>query len=521
MVALWMMPFCLHGEPRESAGAVEFRRLRDVYTNAVAAIEAKRSGRTKDLPAQYQRELDALGKACQQKGDLKGVLAVKEERERAKGATGESGTGSETEPGELKALRERFRVMPAELDRQKQLELDGLAASYVKHLGNLERRLTVQGDIDAAVAVHAETLRVQPQTATAAAQGPSESPAQQAGATPSEQRIATDRPAERQADGLSPAVTQKAVSGGTASAQGARTAPVTLTGTQKDQEVKLPPGGTYRVDGEYSVPAGMSLEIGPGASLLFKKGASLSVAGTLNVGGTADLPVRFSGQANGTGYWKGIVITGKEESRIEYAKIEGAQEGVFINQRKTCILNSLLTGNVTGIKVGTSGVYDVRPQLENCFITGNKTHGVFITFATVQLTDCTITRNGGFGVWGIYYPNANLLRSVVTKNAEGGIYGSQYTGVVTAHDSVVAENRGADVVHACDGDWDFSGCWWGDTDTKKLGKSDTANLTCITDSLDGKGKGRVILKGFLTAPPAKCGAKLAGVLGKDKAGQQP
>lgn len=287
----------------------------------------------------------------------------------------------------------------------------------------------------------------------------------------------------------------------------------TLNGTQKRKTMKLAQGRVYVVDGEYFVPEGMLLEIEAGAALRFNAGALLSVGGLLLARGNPADPVRMIGSENGAGYWKGITISGKEQSSIQGITVTDADVGIYVNNGKASISDSLVRGNNTGIKVNGR---DSSTLIENCIIDRNISHGVDIYSAKVQLNSCTISENGGFGIWGNYYPQPSLSRTKVTGNAQGGIYGRLYSGVVTAHDSIICGNGDSDVVHLCDGDWDFSRCWWGAENTAVLKKSDTANLDCIQDSLDGKGNGRVRVSGFLEAEPADCGARLDGVLSQEQ-----
>ncbi len=502
LFAMGIMPLgLLGGTPPVGSEPGEFVRLRGIYTNSLVAIEVKYADKVRDQSVQYQRELDGLSETYRRNGNLKGVLAVQEERKQFGGVPGVPGADNGGEPPELKALKVKFRGMPAKLDVQKRQELDDLTSAYIRRLSSLERKLTMDGKIEAAVSVHDEFSRVNGTASGDAGQGGADSAGEQAG------RPQAGR-AEVRAGGE--AETEEAPAG---AVRKDGPAAGTLAGTQKSQAVKLMSGCTYLVEGEYFVPQGMTLEIGPGTVLRFQRGALLSVGGALYAKGSPASRVRLLGMEDGIGFWKGVTITGKEQSAIGCAEVSGAETGIYVNDGKAAITDSLVSGNSIGVRVKGR---DSSTAIENCIIENNRSHGVDVYYAKVVLTSCTVSGNGGFGVWGNYYPQPTLERTRVTGNAEGGIYGRQYSGVVIAHESVVTGNGGADVVHLCDGDWDFARCWWGAENTALLRKSDTANLDCVQDSLDGKGNGRVRVGGFLEAEPSDCGSSLnKGVLGRN------
>ena len=121
---------------------------------------------------------------------------------------------------------------------------------------------------------------------------------------------------------------------------------------------------------------------------------------------------------------------------------------------------------------------------------------------------CTITRNKGFGIFCDYYGEPVIESSIIEDNTKGGIRGSGYDHEIEVHNSIVFGNKGPDVIINGPTDWDFTGNWWGNANTQKLTKSDSANLTCIQDGADSAGKGRVKLGEFLRTAPTDCGASV-------------
>lgn len=96
--------------------------------------------------------------------------------------------------------------------------------------------------------------------------------------------------------------------------------------------------GTWAVEGAVTVPAGRVLTIMPGATLLMKSGASITVAGKLVAEGTEDLPIRFTRYGVGV-TWKQIKFVRAEDSRFawctfEYANSEGDHQDYYGTDRR-------------------------------------------------------------------------------------------------------------------------------------------------------------------------------------------
>ncbi len=146
---------------------------------------------------------------------------------------------------------------------------------------------------------------------------------------------------------------------------------------------------------------------------------------------------------------------------------------------------------------------------EDCLVTECSSHGFQDHFSKVTLSHCTISRNKGWGYYCSYYGNPVILNSKIVNNEEGGIHGQIYDPFSEAHGSILFGNGGPDVKVNGTKDWDYSGNWWGQANTRKLtAKGDTANLECILDGLDKEGLGRVRIHNYLTDEPKDCGSTL-------------
>ena len=132
--------------------------------------------------------------------------------------------------------------------------------------------------------------------------------------------------------------------------------PLKLSGTQSQKIVTLVRStGPYLVLGTYDVPAQSELIIEAGAKLLFAKDAALSIQGTLLINGSKDAPVELTGKATGEGFWQGVRINRSDATRIDYARISGAKNGIYIHASKPSIDNTILVNNIVGLYVGKSG----------------------------------------------------------------------------------------------------------------------------------------------------------------------
>jgi hypothetical protein len=146
----------LSAAPAAAAPTGELPRLQTIYSNSVSVIEAKYAAQRTNAPAQYLLDLDALEKSYQQKGDIKGVVAVRSERKQFNRELVVPGPDTDGDPTELKTVRAKLRARPAELDDQKKKEMADLNAAYFNRLEGLQRELTRQGRIDAALSLQAE-----------------------------------------------------------------------------------------------------------------------------------------------------------------------------------------------------------------------------------------------------------------------------------------------------------------------------------------------------------------------------
>ena len=117
--------------------------------------------------------------------------------------------------------------------------------------------------------------------------------------------------------------------------------------------------GNVLVSGEVIIPCGVTLQIAPGARLVFEPTARLVVQGGLN-SDSRDDPIEFVAQ--GTGVWGGIQVDGGNIG-LRGFKLSGATTGMDLRQAKGILEGGLIQKCDTGIQItGAGGVsaHDLR-----------------------------------------------------------------------------------------------------------------------------------------------------------------
>ncbi|MBE3071014.1 MAG: hypothetical protein IMZ66_12335, partial [Planctomycetes bacterium] len=98
------------------------------------------------------------------------------------------------------------------------------------------------------------------------------------------------------------------------------------TGVLTENTVWTAAEGPYRIGGELTVPAGISLTIMEGTSVYLDPGARLVIEGLLQADGSEYAPVRFTRTPGTTGYWYGLQFSGSmAENRLTHAILEYAR----------------------------------------------------------------------------------------------------------------------------------------------------------------------------------------------------
>lgn len=118
--------------------------------------------------------------------------------------------------------------------------------------------------------------------------------------------------------------------------------------------------GKWYLNNTVTVNAGITLTIEPGAELLFTKGSSLIVNGTLKAKGNSDNPIIFN--SSGKGMWGSIVFNGSASagSNLDSVIVQSETGIRFLNNANATIKNSRIENLSKAIVINNS-----KPNLAN------------------------------------------------------------------------------------------------------------------------------------------------------------
>lgn len=253
-------------------------------------------------------------------------------------------------------------------------------------------------------------------------------------------------------------------------------------------------GSPYRIEADINVPAGQTLIIEPGVSVLFEGWYEFAVNGILLAQGTENTPI-FIGGGHPTAGWVGIsFIDAPDGSQLTHVTIEkGSRSGIYIENASPLISystirandgsgiymvnsNTRLIGNQIIDNAGESpggGVYmlDSNPELTGNIISNNTVRntncgfsctppaggGIFARSSNPVLRNNVISGNsfpqGGNSRGGglnFFYSDPILINNTITDNTAGegaGIYLYQSTPIVV---NTILWNDGAEEIFVSD-----------------------------------------------------------------------
>src|SRR6185437_6425340 len=252
----------------------------------------------------------------------------------------------------------------------------------------------------------------------------------------------------------------------------------TLSGVQSDAVRTLSPeaGKPYLLQGEYRVPEGMQLEIEAGVIIVCAPRSQLTVNGTLLIHGAADKPVEIRGTRHQFNWWKGLVLNGVKETKLQSLYLSDAEVGIAIDKSRPTFEGCVVANNTIGLSIGHYSSDTHAADLNDCVVSFNKSHGISMHGSSSSITSCTITHNGGYGIEGAYYVNPTLKDTIISLNSGGGIHLSVYDSKVVADGCFLAGNRGVDIKNESSPEWDLRGNYWGPGITALFKKSGGAVL---------------------------------------------
>jgi len=140
--------------------ATDLEALKNIYDTEVKKVhEQYRSGRL-TLPQEHIKSLRDLEQTFQRSGDLKSLLAVREERTRFMRDPKPESIKVASAPAQLGVLQKKFIVAFTELKKNRDFRLTDLSEKYTRRLEQLQRELTIRGNIEEALAVMKEVERM-------------------------------------------------------------------------------------------------------------------------------------------------------------------------------------------------------------------------------------------------------------------------------------------------------------------------------------------------------------------------
>lgn len=159
----------------------------------------------------------------------------------------------------------------------------------------------------------------------------------------------------------------------------------------------------YEIEGDQDlrIPAGITLTVEPGVTLLSSPFAQTNIAvfGRLEAVGTAVAPITFtSAQDSAPGQWQGLIVDGGEVS-LAHAEVRYATTNLTVNSPTSTVAitaSQLISASLDGIVVNDGAVYAA------CSLVGNNgLHGIFVANGgspTVTISASEIRGNGQAGI---------------------------------------------------------------------------------------------------------------------------
>lgn len=174
--------------------------------------------------------------------------------------------------------------------------------------------------------------------------------------------------------------------------------------------------GTVYVKKTFTVPKGKTLEIRPGSRILFSKGTSLLVKGSLRAVGQADKEIVFaSAKKSSAGSWQEIWFDNAGDSTLEHCIIESASWGLHSHHTRLNLNNCTIRNSEVGLRFRSGPL-----TISKCRFTGNKI-GLRSYQGIAQITESDFTDNE----IGIFVrekgSGLNITRSNLFRNSEYNI----------------------------------------------------------------------------------------------------
>ena len=227
--------------------------------------------------------------------------------------------------------------------------------------------------------------------------------------------------------------------------------------------------GSMTITGDLTIPSGITLNILPGANLVFENNASLIVNGELISNGISYFQPEFDFVAQNSSYQNGIKVNPGGYINISYSIIKNAYRGIYINESEALIDHCEFYNCYSGMHLYRTNYTSDDPYITNNFSHDNQ-FGLVAYYSSPYLTDNEFSNNlrgigcadfsspylgyaGAYGhnyihdnSIGIYtygYSNPFLGRSTCTiQGGENRIENNLYQNIyANTYSSIIAENN--------------------------------------------------------------------------------
>lgn len=138
----------------------QMESMRKTFDKELTDLEKKVSKQKADWPENYLARLIELMDSFQQAGDFAGWEGARSEISRFEADRTVKEKDIIQYPSELAALQQRFIQLSGEIKTNRAKQIVSITEKYEKNLKDLQKKLTVGGQMDAATVVNAEIRRV-------------------------------------------------------------------------------------------------------------------------------------------------------------------------------------------------------------------------------------------------------------------------------------------------------------------------------------------------------------------------
>ncbi len=197
---------------------------------------------------------------------------------------------------------------------------------------------------------------------------------------------------------------------------------------------ELPRSATWRAPiirlrGSLHIPKDMELWLAPGTRLEIspvdschpgRHPTEIVVDGRLVVEGNAWQPVTLAPES---GFWAGVRVQGSV--RIDYARVSGADRGIWFHGGSGEVRSSLFSDCVLGIRANGGAT----PKLSHLLFTRNMAAGLRVEAASPMVEGCLFYGNRGTGAWFMGTGLTRMSRNAFWNNLLGDVQGTAQWGL--------------------------------------------------------------------------------------------